>query len=99
MTDINAMMNCCLSGSSITVGDFQPTTASNYWPETVWDFWQDEYYPKVVKVSYPVYLQERAMDKGQKAFEIIKILQDKKMVKMEKVSDFIDLMDALIKIL
>jgi len=57
------------------------------------------YYPEVIKTSYPVYIQERALDKGKQAFEIIKILKDKKLVNMTKVGDFIDLMDELIKIL
>ena len=44
-------------------------------------------------------MQERAKDKGKQAFEIIKILKDKKLVNMAKVGDFIGLMDELIKIL
>ncbi len=66
---------------------------------TCWHYWTNYYYPDVIHCSYPVYVQERAQDKGKKAFEIIKILKDKKMVKLDKVSDFIDLMDELIKIL
>ncbi len=64
-----------------------------------WDYWHQNYYPYVVRESYPVYIQERAQDKGKKAFEIIKILKDKRFVQLEKVSDFIDLMDELIKII
>jgi len=64
-----------------------------------WHYWQDCYYPYVIRESYPVYIGERARDKGKQAFEIIKILKDKKLVKLGKVSDFIDLMDELIKIL
>lgn len=37
------------------------------------------------------------MDKGEKAFKIIKTLIDKKIVKLAKVEDFVDLMDTLIK--
>lgn len=62
-------------------------------------YWTDYYYPTVIKESYPVYIQERAKDKGKQAFEIIKVLKDKKLVTMNKVGDFIDLMDELIKIL
>lgn len=51
----------------------------------------------VIRESYPTYIQERAMDKGTKAFEILKILMDKGLMKIEKVKDFIDAMDALIK--
>lgn len=66
---------------------------------TAWDFWTDRYYPSVIRESYPVYIRERAEDKGKQAFELIKALQDKKLMKLDKVSDFIDAMDILIKIL
>jgi hypothetical protein len=64
-----------------------------------WGYWQDFYYPQVIRESYPVYIRERAQDKGKQAFEIIKILKDKKLIDMKKVGDFVDLMDELIKIL
>jgi hypothetical protein len=73
--------------------------AANQTSGTVWDYWQNYYYPQVISHSYPVYVQERAQDKGRQAFEIIKMLQDKKLIKLDKVSDFIDAMDCLIKIL
>lgn len=66
---------------------------------TVWDYWQGYYYPYVIKESYPVYIQERAQDKGKMAFEILKTLKDKKLIKIEKVEDFIEAMDAIIKTL
>jgi len=64
-----------------------------------WDYWHQYYYPEVIYNSYPVYLRDQAKDKGKQAFEIIKVLKDKKFVNLEKVGDFIDLMDELIKIL
>lgn len=64
-----------------------------------WSYWQDHYYPQVIRESYPVYIRERAEDKGKQAYEIIKILKDKKLVNLSKVENFIDLMDELIKIL
>lgn len=64
-----------------------------------WDYWHKDYYPNVIRESYPVYIKERAEDKGKQAFEIIKQLQDKRLMKLDKVSDFIDAMDCLIKIL
>lgn len=64
-----------------------------------WGFYRDYYYPEVIKETYPVYIQERSKDKGKQAFEIIKVLKDKKLVNLNKVGDFIDLMDELIKIL
>jgi len=64
-----------------------------------WDYFQNYYYPYVIKESYPVYIQERAQDKGKQAFEILKVLKDKGFIKIEKVEDFIEAMDALIKTL
>ena len=64
-----------------------------------WGYWRDYYYPTVIRDSYPVYIQERAQDKGKQAFEIIKMLKDKRFLKLEAVGDFIDVMDELIKIL
>ena len=94
------------SGSTIgycqnsgTVPSSPSTVRSNTITFTPWGFWQDYYYPQVIRESYPVYIRERAEDKGKHAFEIIKSLQDKKLLKLEKVSDFIEAMDTLIKIL
>lgn len=88
------------NGSFNSSGDISYTTGNlqtmHYTP---WGFWQDQYYPQVIRESYPIYVRERAEDNGKKAFEIIKMLQDKKIVKFEKVSDFIEAMDCLIKVL
>jgi len=66
---------------------------------TLWQYWQGDYYPWVIKESYPVYLQEKAMDKGKHAFEVVKALQDKKLLKLDKVFDFIEAMDCILKTL
>ena len=100
------IMNCELNGVSICQSTFGSDASEN--PSThnptnaytsVWDVWQNCYYPQVIHTSYPVYLQEKSKDCGKQAFEIIKALSDKKMIKMDKVSDFIAIMDLLIKIL
>ena len=88
--------------TSTATGGSYTTTAGGWVGDsktTCWNYWQDYYYPYVIRESYPVYVQERAIDKGKKAFEIIKILKDKKLVNIDKVVDFITLMDELIKIL
>jgi len=97
------ILNCSLNdnltfttGTNLTAGTITGTASGITY--SCWDYWQDSYYPYITQ-SYPVYIQERARDKGKQAFEIIKILKDKKLVKLEKVGDFIDLMDELIKIL
>ena len=66
---------------------------------TLWQFWQNLYYPYVIKESYPVYIQEKAMDKGKQAFELLKALMDKGLVKVDKVKDFIEAMDTILKTL
>ena len=64
-----------------------------------WGYWRDYYYPEVIRESYPVYIKERSEDKGKKAFEVIKSMMDKRLLKMDTVRDFIEAMDLLIKIL
>jgi hypothetical protein len=64
---------------------------------TGWDYWQGYYYPQVIRESYPVYIQEKAKDSGKHAFEIIKVLMDNKLIKLDKVEDFVKAMDILIK--
>jgi hypothetical protein len=57
-------------------------------------------YPVPVYVSsYPVYVSSYpdVKDSTKQAFEIIKVLQDKKLLKLDKVSDFIEVMDAIIE--
>ena len=97
-----SMMNCQVddnlnfnssSNYGITTTD---SLGNNY---SCWDYWHQNYYPYVIRDSYPVYIRERAEDKGKQAFEIIKMLKDKRFIKLETVADFIDAMDALIKIL
>ena len=66
---------------------------------SLWDYWTNQYYPQVIHPSYPVYIQERAKDSGKQAFEIIKALQDKKLMNLKTVADFIEAMDTLIKTL
>lgn len=87
--------------SSIDNGTFSINDAANQTSArlTCWDYWQNNYYPNVIYTGYPVYVKEKAFDKGKQAFEIIKILRDKKIIKLEKVCDFINVMDELIKIL
>lgn len=101
---VNAFeLNDAVSGSSsgdyiknLEVGDLDLLQDKNL---SCWHYWQDYYYPHVIRESYPVYIREQAQDKGRKAFEIIKMLKDKKIIKLDTVSDFIDAMDELIKII
>ena len=91
-----AMMNCQVDDNLNVVSSGINTNLTDY---SCWDYWHQDYYPQVIRESYPVYIRERAEDKGKQAFEIIKMLKDKRFLKLETVGDFIDAMDALIKIL
>src|SRR3990167_9122312 len=97
----NEMMNCSINDNLNIIGTQQSFGSGTGGTGTMscWNYWQDFYYPQTIVHSYPVYLQDRAKDSGKQAFEIIKALQDKKLIKLEKVSDFIEAMDTLIKIL
>jgi len=86
--------NYSMQTNRIDADDYQ--TNSSY---SCWGYWQNQYYPYVIRESYPVYLQEKAVDKGKQAFEIIKMLNDKGLTRIEKVKDFIEAMDSLLKIL
>ena len=83
------------SGTSTSVAYYTDSCGGN----SLWGYWQNCYYPYVIRESYPIYIQERAMDKGKQAFELLKVLMDKKLLKVEKVSDFIEAMDAILKTL
>lgn len=86
-------------GDNLNIKTNADYSVNNLSSQSCWGFWQDDYYPKIIRESYPVYIRERSEDKGKQAYEIIKILKDKKLVNLNKVGDFIDLMDELIKIL
>ena len=88
--------NFNITGNNYWVGD---STSSNGTNLTCYGYWQDYYYPYVIYPSYPIYIRERSLDKGKQAYEIIKILKDKKLVDIKTVKQFIELMDCLIQIL
>lgn len=98
-------LNCSTNGLSIQYeqGNLTNGTGSVYYyggtNGTLWQFWQNEYYPHVIKESYPIYIQEKAMDKGKLAFELLKALMDKGFVKVDKVKDFVEAMDTILKTL
>ncbi len=97
-----SMLNSSIDSGTWTIG-----TTGNYTDEgtykteeiTCWNYWQTYYYPYIIKESYPVYIQEKAIDKGKKAYEIVKVLRDKKLVQVRTVKQFIDLMNELIKLI
>ena len=107
------MLNNSIDNNTLTITGSSAISASNYTTGyigdytdssidnngTCWNYWYREYYPQVIRESYPIYIKEKAKDKGKQAFEIIKILSDKKIIRLDTVKNFIDAMDALIKIL
>ncbi len=107
MNEAQSMMNCSLRDNltfdnpnlnNFTAGGNTENNRVNAFI-SCWDYWRDYHYPQTIIPSYPVYIQERAKDKGKEAFEIVKMLKDKRFINLEKVHDFIDIMDELIKIL
>jgi len=105
-------LNCSVDGQNIVgtftdarggVGIYTSGNASGtdntmyYTNPTLWDYWQNIYYPQIIRESYPIYIQEKAMDKGKQAFELVKALMDKKLLNVEKVKDFVEAMDTILK--
>ena len=97
--DKNSAMSAFSSSLDDNMNISSYTATGETGTSSCWSYWQNVYYPYVIRESYPVYVQERSKDKAKQAYEIVKILKDKKLAKLEKVADFIDLMDELIKIL
>ena len=100
----NSILNCSVSDNlnfttNSTVGNITTGNAIGATGTSCWHYWTDHWYPEVIHATYPVYIQERAKDKGKQAYELLKMLKDKRFINIEKVGDFIDLMDELIKIL
>lgn len=101
--DYGTVTTTATSGlGTLTVTGSGTTNAVYYYDNgaangTLWNYWQNQYYPYVIRESYPIYIQEKAMDKGKQAFEILKALMDKGLVKVDKVKDFIEAMDVLLK--
>jgi len=102
-SDVMNMISCPLDDNLNFIAASAPQTEMNATDSSCpsmscWDYWQYNYYP-IIRESYPIYIRERAIDKGKQAFEVIKMLKDSRFLKLDTVSDFIDLMDKLIKIL
>lgn len=98
--------NLTMGGTAKDIGDTDllnrdKQTANYTMPQTMscYHWWTDWYYPYVIRESYPVYIQERAKDKGKQAYEIIKILKDKGLIEIDTVKKFMEAMDTLINIL
>ncbi len=75
-----------------TGGDITMHAGSQY---IDYDYYHTHWYPySYYYPSYPVY-----EDKTKQAFKIVKLLMKKKLVKVDKVKDFVDLIDEVLEIL
>ncbi len=60
------------------------------------DWWHQYYYP----AYYPGYYQSTIyIDKGQKAIELVKVLMDSDVIKVDTVKQYVDVLDKIIKII
>ena len=99
--DVMSMLDKSIDSKSLAIMSetYSSNSSNDNSDYSCWGYWRDRYYPEVIHPSYPIYIKERAEDKGKQAFEIIKKLSDKKMINLKTVKNFIDAMDLLIKIL
>ncbi len=59
-----------------------------------YDYWHQYHYPITPVIHYG-----HTEDKATKAFKLAKALMDKKLIKIDKVKDFVTLMDEIIDIM
>ncbi len=71
------------------------TTATTGYCHITPDWYNNHYYHWYPNY-YPVTIQ---VDTTKKAFEIVKVLQDKKVIKLSTVKQFVELVDSILKIL
>jgi len=67
----------------------------------VWPSYQEWYHPIVKEyyVNYPVWTYIKDQSKTEQAFKIAQKLQEKKLINLKTVKDFIDFVNELIEIL
>ncbi len=84
------------SYQNIYIGDPLPSQLPDYEFQRAWNY----YYPVVEKYYVPIY--KTFIDEPNKvetAFKIAQKLEEKKMVTIKTVKDFIDLVNEIVKIL
>ena len=88
----NKMLNCNINSN----GNFIDNQNINCDLNNVYDWWNQEWYPYYdYTIISPTYTQ----DKGAKAIKIVKQLMKKKLVKVNTVKQFVDLLDEIIMLL
>lgn len=86
------MLNTSLNwDNSSTGGDITMHSGSCY---IDYDYYHTHWYPYSNYLSYHTY-----EDKTKQAFKIVKLLMKKKLVKVDKVKDFVELIDEILEIL
>ncbi len=64
-------------------------------------YWYPDWYYPTVREYYPVYYGywQSNQDKHQQAFNVARMLVDKKIVELKKVKDFIELVENIFKVM
>lgn len=90
--NINTIMNMSFANFSNEI------SSSNTFQETFEIHWPDfqPYYP-TIKEYYPIYLGWQNENKIEKAFKIVNILLKEKIIKLDKVKDFVELVNVIAK--
>lgn len=61
--------------------------------------WKPNFWEPVVINHYPCYVKSWESNKTEKAFEVVKLMIEKKYIKIELVKDFIECVNEISKIL
>jgi len=86
--------------NNITLGqDFKTFTDGYDGLGNTTNYFQVEPWYPIVEKYYPTYYTYWQDSKIEKAFKIVQVLLDKKTIKVEKVKDFIELVNEISKVL
>lgn len=95
MKDINTVMNMSFDNFTKELATDVDMVAGQHTAEMCWPDFQ-HYYP-YIKEYYPVYLGWQNENNTEKAFKIVNILLKQKIIKINKVKDFVELVNTIAK--
>lgn len=89
--NLNATMTCYPDNTTDTTWGYQDSISGNI-------LWVNpsNYYYEWYPLPYPSYI---TIDKTKQAFEIVKLLKEKKLAKITTVKQFVELVDEIVKVL
>ena len=95
MKDVNLLMDMSFGAFVKDISSDGKIFEDSHSIEMCWHEFQP-YYP-AIKEYYPIYLGWQNENKTEKAFKIVNILIKQKIIKLNKVKDFVELVNDIAK--